>query len=221
MSLLACTQINYVPDFAEIKGPWERKGARQAYEIAPSAKVVLIYGGLTERKGIRQILSAMAEEQVDQDVVVLFAGTASDRVMRLLETPAVQRMLQHRRIITSLKFHDSDEEQKAFMASDAVWLGYVDGFLGSSGVLYQAVQCELPVIAMHEGVIGQTVKKNRIGICVDPDSRVAVAEALNDFPKLKSFASRHIENFRCMSARHSAETHMGALKSVFESSISY
>ena len=212
-------KVKFIPDFAEVRGEWDRKRARQAYGLAPSDKVVLVYGGLTERKGICQLLSAVTDESVDRNVAVLLAGKPSCRIASLLESPEYEGLIARKRIIARLEFHDSSEEQKAFVASDAVWLGYVDGFLGSSGVLYQSIHCGKPVIAMRGGVIGRTVTKNQIGFCVNPDSTAEVAAALNDFPTLERIASERRNVFVALAARHSAEAHMAMLQSVVGSPV--
>lgn len=87
-------------------------------------------------------------------------------------------MIQEHRVVTQFKFHDADDESQVFSASDAVWVAYVNGFSGSSGVLHQSVGYGLPVIAGNSGLIGTLVQRFQLGATLDPTESSTVASAL-------------------------------------------
>ena len=104
--------------------------------------------------------------------------------------------------IGSRAIHDDESEAQVFTAADLVWLGYVGGAYGSSGVLYQAGSAGLPVISMADGLIGWTVRKHKLGISLDTTDTAKVVDAIermrNDEPMMREFG----ENGRRLAKSH-------------------
>lgn len=178
-------KVQYVPDFGELRGQGSREQCRVSLGIQNEAQVLLVYGSLTQRKGIVQLLEALSNPAAPHELVVLLAGRASEDMQALLESPAVKRLRENGRLILRIGFHDDADEYQVFKASNFVWLGYVSGFYGSSGVLYQAVSVGLPVVAMEQGLIGRIVRKHQLGVTVDPNSTESVLNGLMEVLQLK------------------------------------
>ena len=173
-------KIMLAPDFALIEGNLSKKKARINLGISQSAKVILVYGTLNLKKGINELLSALIEENLPNDLVILLSGRPSDEIIELIRSKKIKKLLDSKKVVTSFKFHDSRDEQEAFVASDVVWLGYTNSFFGSSGVLYQAIQADLPILGQKDGLIGRYVEKYKLGKTMPVNNVKKVAEAIND-----------------------------------------
>ena len=86
-----------------------------------------------------------------------------------------------------------------------VWLGYIGGAYGSSGVLYQAGSAGLPVISMAEGLVGWAVRTHKLGISLDASDESAVVEAIQLLYQDEVIRRECGEN-----GRRLAESHTGA-----------
>lgn len=171
-------KVQYIPDFGEIHGEGTKEECREALGIPKKAAVLLIYGSLTKRKGIVQLINVLSSPWAPRELIVIIAGKPNEEIQAFLESPFVQRLRDDGRVILRLNFHDDSGEYLVFTAADFVWLGYVAGFYGSSGVLYKAVSAGLLVVAMKQGLIGRLVKQHELGVTVDPENGESVCQGL-------------------------------------------
>lgn len=179
-------KLQFVPDSGELHGNETKMDARLALGISSERFVILIYGSLTARKGIRELFRAVADERFKQ-VTVLLAGSPDETIESVLLEPATEALMNRKQLIVKRGFHDNLEEFRVFRAADVVWVGYVDGFYGSSGTFYQAGSIGLPVLAMQSGLIGWLVERYRTGLVCDPydvENVSAVISRLLDSPEL-------------------------------------
>lgn len=213
-------KVKYVPDFGEIRGQGSREQCRVLLGIPNEVLVLLVYGSLTKRKGIVQLLEAISNPAVPHEFIVLLAGKASEDMQAILESPSVQILKANGRLILRIGFHDDADEYRVFMASNFVWLGYASGFYGSSGVLYQAVSVGLPVLATEQGLIGRIVRKHQLGVTVDPNSTESVLNGLMEVLQLKrhgcSAEAERKYTASHNSLRHTEMVHAALLKSNLE-----
>ena len=194
-------KITAVPDTGELTAQIPVKSARRDLGIAVDAFVVLLYGNLSRRKGVAELLRAI--KSIDSEkVVALIAGRADAEIEALLDANGCQAMQESGNLIVRSRFHDDIEEAQLFAAADVVWLGYVGGAYGSSGVLFQAGSAGVPVIAMELGLIGRMVREHDVGITVDPRNTAGVGRTitrLRDDPQLRN---RLGQNGHSLSERH-------------------
>ncbi|HEV3105457.1 MAG TPA: glycosyltransferase [Trinickia sp.] len=134
---------------------------------------LLVYGSITERKGLRELVAAL--EQMDDAPTLVVAGEHDADMRGLLSLrgprltpPPVQLDM----------FITNEMELDLFSACDAVWLGY-KGHYGMSGVLVQAYRFGKPAIATAEGLIGWFCRSGELGPLLDDLSPNAIARALN------------------------------------------
>lgn len=201
------TKIQYVPDFGLIEGGLSRNLARKNLGISQSSKVILVYGSLSIRKGIQELLATLNDNNMPKYVVILLAGRPTRKVNSLLETPEMKKHISMKRIVTCFKFHDSSDEQQAFVASDAVWLGYTQGFYGSSGVLYQAISSDIPVIGQDYGLIGRYVAKHNLGVTVSPNHKKQVVAGIRNLLGSSVDYSKESKSRKTLKELHSPTTH--------------
>lgn len=200
-------KILLAPDFALIEGNLSKETARENLGIFQSAKVILVYGTLDLKKGIKELLTALEVGNLPDNLVVLLSGRPSEEIIEFMKSKKIKELLENKKIVTSFKFHDSRDEQEAFVASDVVWLGYTNVFFGSSGVLYQAIHADLPIIGQKDGLIGHYVKKYNLGKTVDVDNIKNVSKVINDlFDKIEIYIQN--KKFReNLKKYHSPEKH--------------
>jgi glycosyltransferase involved in cell wall biosynthesis len=202
--LLHADKICLVSDVGELSGLESRDSARDTLGIPRDAFVVLIYGSLSRRKGVEQLLRAVQHSE-DNKVHALVAGKPDPAIAALLSSSWCEELRDSGRLSVRAEFHDDESEARVFSAADIVWLGYVGGAYGSSGVLYQAGSAGLPVLSMAEGLVGWAVKTHKLGISLDASDESEVVEAIQLLYQDEMMRRECGEN-----GRRLAESHTGA-----------
>lgn len=170
-------QIDYLPDPAELNGTTTKEQARQILNIKKNAIVILIYGALSLRKGIAELLLATQSPNFPKNVHILLAGNQDKSIIQLLNQPFAQH-LHHSGRLHQLNYFLTEEEQYyVFIAADIVWLGYRQHYT-MSGVIVQAGQMGLPVIACQEGLLGWLTEQYQLGITVAVQDQEQIITAI-------------------------------------------
>ncbi len=167
----------HLGDPAEPQRGYSREDARRHFSLPLTGRVVLVFGAINPRKGLGELAVAMAEPVWPDEVVVLVLGAWDAAAQVLAADPVVVAAQASGRIVVHARWADDADEAAAFAAADVVWLGYRD-FFQSSGVLMQAAQAVLPVIACRAGLIGWLTARHELGAVVDPRNPGAVAAAV-------------------------------------------
>lgn len=142
-------RLRYADDPADLRGDGGRDEARRHFGLRPDATVLLLFGSIDLRKGLRALLELARRSDLPDDVQVLVAGRQSDEVRALLAaTP-----LPPGRLVQADRYVSRQEEWLAFAAADFGWVAY-EGFYGPSGVLAQCQQAGLAIVHRGEGLIG-------------------------------------------------------------------
>lgn len=170
-------KVAYLPDVASFQNSYPRDQARSELGIPSDALVLLLYGALSERKGVADALAAAAHPTCPAMVCLLLAGGQDSFTREAMAGSAAVQLRQQGRLIELPKFLDDREESLVFQAADLVWLGYRHWF-GSSGVLLQAATAGRAVLAMNEGVVGWLVERHKLGFSIDSTDPAAVAHCL-------------------------------------------
>lgn len=182
------SRVMYLQDPADINVPTvSREQARSILELGTTRPVVLLYGAVDWRKGVRGLLEAQASLP-EQQVTVVIAGRQAPEIRNWLAGKEWQQLIEQGSLKLLDRFITEVEESLLFCACDAVWLGY-RGHLGSSGVLWQALAFERPVIACEEGLIGWFTRTHQLGVVVRVSDKEAVANALRALPITANLAS--------------------------------
>lgn len=144
-------RLCYADDPADLCGQGGRAEARRHFGLEPGATVLLLFGSIDLRKGVRALIELACRPDLPAEVQVLMAGRQSDEVRALLAEAAPR--LPAGRLVQVDRYVDRQEEWLAFAAADFGWVAY-EGFYGPSGVLAQCQQAGLPMIHRGEGLIG-------------------------------------------------------------------
>ena len=173
-------KVQFVPDPPQIAPPAERDAARRRWGLSEGAPTILVYGALSLRKGLADLLAAVATDP-DGALHLLLVGIQDYEAKPLLAMPEFDVLRRAGRLIEADRYVDETDEADAFAAADVVWLGYHD-FQGSSGVLVQAAQADRPVVGCAEGLIGWRTREHGLGTVLrgrtSEDVRQAVVNAL-------------------------------------------
>lgn len=137
---------------------------------------LLVYGSITERKGVRELVAALEQMSKDgrQAPTLVVAGEQDVDTRDFLGVHADR--LTPPPVLLDL-FVTNEMELDLFSACDAVWLGY-KGHYGMSGVLVQAYRFKKPVIATADGLIGWFCRGGEMGPVIDDLSPGAIADAI-------------------------------------------
>lgn len=183
-------QFRYIPEPAAPKQNISKIVARKALGIPIRSFVILIYGVITRRKGLNELLQAANESEFPKNAHILLAGKQDKSAQEILKGSSAQNLVRKNRLHQINTFLSDDQGCMAFAASDIVWLGY-RGHYNMSGVLVFAGRMGLPVLACVEGVIGRLTQKYVLGISVPISDKNRIINAIKklaqDVHSTKSF----------------------------------
>jgi hypothetical protein len=146
-------KLVFLPDPAEFTGAHSRTSARAELGIPAEATVILLYGSLEGRKGVRSLLDRIADPGTDSNTHLLVVGRQSQEVSDMLAESRYTEFFQQGRIHEVNRYVSPEEEQIVFAAADVAWLKY-EGFYQMSGVLVKAVQAGLRLELPDAGLLG-------------------------------------------------------------------
>jgi len=145
--------------------------------LDPGEPMALLFGHLTERKGVVQAVEAVRSLPSSVRIRLVLAGTADSATTEALHALRVD---QERRVLWLDRFVDDDEVQPLFQAADVVLAPY-DRHVGSSGILIRAAAAERPVIASGYGLMGEWVRRHGLGLALPELSSSAIRAGLEAF----------------------------------------
>jgi glycosyltransferase involved in cell wall biosynthesis len=171
-------KIRYVPDPANRHAALPpRDAARGRLDIPADARVVLLYGAISERKGASLLVQAAAAAACASQVHLLMAGSFRG-LDELQRSDGWQSLLAQRRIHAFDGFVDDEREQLILASADCMWVGYID-FYGVSSVMALAGIHAMPVLASDYGLVGHFTRKHQLGAILDPRDPSSIVAALN------------------------------------------
>ena len=167
--------VEYVADpFPDAKAE-DPLVARERLGLDPAGRYLLVYGSISERKGICELAEALAGMKEDAPTLLL-AGEQDQEVRGFMR--AFIPILKPAPVILD-QFVSNEMERDLFSACDVVWLGY-KGHYGMSGVLVQAYRFDKPVVATSDGLIGWFCRGGQLGPCLDDLSAASITQALGE-----------------------------------------
>jgi len=195
-------KIYYLPDPSDVLPPVSKFHARESLGIPPDCKVVLVYGSLTERKGIVNLIRAMCRADCPDSVHLLLAGTSDDHVKALLEGPPATSLVASNRLHIVAGYVPENRVPQLVYACDAVWIGYLE-FYTMSNVLVLASRHMLPCITSREGIVGYLSRMHGFGIAVDPRSELSIVEVLQRLARGDASVAHAAETASAAFSQHS------------------
>jgi glycosyltransferase involved in cell wall biosynthesis len=165
--------VQYLADpFPDAKAA-EPRIARERLGLG-AGKHVLVYGAISERKGIQELVAALAQRSGSDKPTLVVAGAQDDEIRAFFSS---SQGLSPAAVFMD-RFITAEEELDLFSACDVVWLGY-KGHYGMSGVLVQAYRFGKPVVATADGLIGWFCRTGELGPVVEDLSVAAINRAFD------------------------------------------
>jgi glycosyltransferase involved in cell wall biosynthesis len=157
--------------------------AKRKLKLSADRDVVLLFGSIVPRKGVREMLDWNISRQDREKAQLLLVGQISDECRSIIAEANFHYAAKQIPFMLQDRYVDSDEEDLAYAAADYVWLGYHD-FPLMSGVLAKAAQGKKKVIIYNYGLI-EYYCKNYGQICVEDSQRLGLAQGYSvvDFSK--------------------------------------
>ncbi len=171
-----------LPDPVEVypEAPDNSALVRQTLKIDPARKVLLLFGMIDRRKGIHQVLEALAQlptaEQAQLALLLVGQVAEADRdavsasLGKLRRDHAIQ-------IIQNDSYIGDPEIQPLFAVADLV-LALYQRHVGMSAILGRAAIATKPVLASNFGLMGHLVRQHRLGMAVDSTQPAQIGQAL-------------------------------------------
>jgi glycosyltransferase involved in cell wall biosynthesis len=178
---------------------------QQRLGIEPHRRVFLLFGALTERKGVFQLLEAIRQQssQLCQQMCLCLVGESriasriESRLSDICQIKPLQAIQQYEFI--------SDEQVRAYFQIADVILAPYQKHIGMSGILLLAAAAEKPILSSDYGLMGELVRRHRLGVCVDSTSPATLAKGLEQCFRVSTEELGDRETMRAFAKQNAAE----------------
>jgi glycosyltransferase involved in cell wall biosynthesis len=179
------TNILHLPDPVQIcnDSPSQLERLGKSLSIDSGRQVFLLFGAISERKGIYQLLEAVRTlpPNLCQKLSLLLIGRIDPqekegfkaRIAEISQSLPVQ-------IICRDEFVSDRQMRLYFRIADVILAPY-QRHVGMSGILVQAAAAEKPVLSSDYGLMGEITRRYSLGLTVDSTVPSEIAEGLTRF----------------------------------------
>lgn len=182
-----------IPDPVETYECTNKREARTWFNLPKDVPILLVFGALSLRKGIAELLNSSDQEAFPKDLHMLFVGEQDPDVSQVMNSKIALKLISSKRLHQINRRVTNQEEAMVFSLSDLIWVGY-SGHKQMSGVLVQAGMMSKPVIACDEGLIGWLTKQSNSGEVVDISLSSSITNGLKRILSSESNYSDYAEN---------------------------
>jgi glycosyltransferase involved in cell wall biosynthesis len=196
----ACShaRLTYLPEpVANVGSEVGKIEAKALLGIPACNYVILVYGVIDERKGLRTLIGALSQPNVPRQFHLLIAGLQTATSIARVESTEAALLKQQGRVTLANEFVSQELEEKLFLACDCVWLGY-EGHYGMSSVMLKAAKYRREVLATRDGLIGYFTEKHTLGKAIDASNIASVRAELD---------SARLARLNCDPAANSLPSH--------------
>jgi hypothetical protein len=171
-------KIKFLHDPKEFNYKFNKIYSRKRLNLPNKSFLILAYGAIINTKGIEELLKIFNNKNLNPQIKVVIAGEKIGSMLDYLDNLEVKKLIKNKKIFIFNGWQTEITESLLFSASDVVWIGYKN-YYSPSGVLYQAVSINLPVITSNKEIIHWTNIKYKLGLSVDLSSTNDIVEKLN------------------------------------------
>jgi hypothetical protein len=189
-------KIKFLHDPKEFNYKFNKIYSRKKLYLPKKSFLILVYGAIINTKGIEDLLKIFENKKINPKVKVIIAGEKIGTMKNYFESLEVKKLINDKKIFIFDKWQNEITESLLFSAADVVWIGYKNYF-SPSGVLYQAVSMNLPIITSNKEIIHWTNFKYKLGLSVNLSSNIDIVKKINRITNkflYKKF-QRHIKIF--------------------------
>lgn len=161
----------------------ELSAFREQWHIPANKKVCLIFGYLDPRKGIEAFMQATQHLTADElsQICLLVAGAISTAYQAHLEK--LFQQFPEVEVIPIFQEIKGKDIQLCFEAADLVLMLY-QNHVGMSSVLVRASISQKVVLGTHYGLLGKLIQSMQLGLVVDAQNPIQIAEQLEQYLNL-------------------------------------
>ncbi|MEN8444231.1 MAG: glycosyltransferase family 4 protein [Cyanobacteria bacterium J06555_13] len=178
-------KIAYLPDPIKVcrYSQSRLQEIKASLSLDPKRKLFLLFGALTERKGIYQLLEALdlLPEEISRQVAIALIGEASAdnqaRIEQKIAALSKHSAAKAVQIYRQYEFLPEADVQAYYEISDVV-LALYQNHVGMSGILNLAAEKQKPVLSTDYGLMGELVGRYDLGLAVDSSRPEAIAQGI-------------------------------------------
>lgn len=175
--------------------------------IVEGRKVFLLFGALNGRKGVYQLLEAIAQlpEALGKKMCLVLVGQANSQEQAQMFCQ-IEALLHYSpvQIISHYEFVPEADVPLYFQMADVVLAPY-QKHIGMSGILIWAAAAQKPVLSSNYGLMGELVRRYRLGLAVDSSCPAEIAQGLAQFLQVPVATLGDSQQMRLFAAQNSAE----------------
>ena len=149
--------------------------------IESQRKVLLLFGGLTRRKGIVPLLEAISllPSQKVRQLCLFLVGSINPECEKTIQNKieAVTQLVPLQ-VVCNYRYVSETETQQYFQLADIV-LALYQKHVGMSGILIRAAAAQKPVLSTDYGLMGEITRRYQLGLTVDSTNPQAIARGLS------------------------------------------
>ncbi len=138
--------------------------ARAKSKLPSTGLVFLVFGDLSKRKGVAEVISAFRKAKLPAGTCLVLAGKVPGGDLDELSRLADSVSGGDRKVILRDEYIPEFQVSAYFHASDFVICNYQPNFLVSSGTSTRACAAKRPLLTVSHGVVGRAVKERSLGI---------------------------------------------------------
>ena len=188
---------------------------KNRYHVPNDRFTILIYGSLSPKKNIGNILESLAylDISIRKNLCILIAGEPEKEYESMLLKAIENTENSFPEVTFSKHFHFFDPviTDEVFIVSNLVMVAYLN-FFNSSNVVGLAAKHQKPIIASKFGIIANLVQEYSLGTITDPENQIEIAENIKKCyvsVEAKTDSKRYLNEF-------SAENFSTALLNISE-----
>ena len=199
------TAVSHLPDPVETGSatPAAVSALRQRLNLTDGRRVLLLFGAMSGRKGVYEVLDAMTRlsPNVAGETALLAVGrpvpAEKERIERALAEAAPRTRAQ---LIAVPDFVPAADIPAYYALADVVLATY-QRHVGSSGILMHAAAFGCTTLSSDYGLMGRLVGDHHLGVAVDTRDPAAIAAAVErlhrgeapagDLARMHAFAAQH------------------------------
>jgi glycosyltransferase involved in cell wall biosynthesis len=150
--------------------------------IDADRRMGLLFGALSERKGVRQLLDAanLLPRREAERLALVLAGNVDEPLRQVLPGYLARARSAGAQVVLLDHFIEAQQLDDLLAAADVILAPYQQ-HVGSSGVLVRAAVVGKPVITQSGGLLGRHVSRFGLGVTCDTGSPSELADALRRF----------------------------------------
>lgn len=165
-------KVKFLPDPVQVYQSSKSVGElKTELKIEPNRKVFLIFGFLDSRKGISEVLEAIANIPKDNSSkgTLLIVGPWEESERKKFQL-VIDKILQNSdfQIIIKDEFIQDEDIQAYFEVSDYILALYAK-HIGMSAIMVRAAAAQKPFLSHNFGLMGKIVTENQLGMIVEND----------------------------------------------------